>query len=214
MVLKRPPAKKGDGQGTNDGPRPARSAGTSTKVPEGGFQLDPETEAELVKFNAYFAAQQELEAHERRVRKAERAKDEAAARLREIVADPKATREQREEAERAYKEALAKLQAVRGGSDGASEQATSGADETVPGDGNAGTADAAGTEDGGAAVANDASVSPDGPVSSGVGSNAGDPGVSEDAVSGDDGGVGSSAGDHAVSEADDTRATEEQPVES
>ncbi len=122
MAPGKPPARQGDG--------PGRSPAAGTKVPEGGFPLDDATEAELIKFNVYLAAQQDLEARERRVRKAERAKDEAAARVRELASDPQATKEQREEAEQAYKEALAKLRALRDGS----EAGPPAAEVAAPGD--------------------------------------------------------------------------------
>lgn len=116
MAPAKPPTKRGDRP-----PRATTPGAVSTKIPEGGFPLDAETEAELVKFNVYLAAQQDLEARERRVRKAEQAKQDAAARVRQLADDPKATKEQREEAEQAYKEAVAKLRAIRDGADAAEE---------------------------------------------------------------------------------------------
>lgn len=81
------------------------------RIPEGGFRVDEATAAELVKFNAYLSAQRAIEAEERRVAKLRRAKDEAASRLRALNDDPKASREDREAAEAAYRNALAALDA-------------------------------------------------------------------------------------------------------
>jgi hypothetical protein len=136
MAPAKPPAKR------EDRPSQGSPGAASTKIPDGGFPLDAETEAELIKFNVYLAAQRDLEARERRVRKAEQAKQDAAARVRQLADDPKATKEQREEAEQAYKEAVAKLLAIREGTDiaGGEESAT---EEPATGEGDSATGESA-----------------------------------------------------------------------
>ncbi|HEX7095451.1 MAG TPA: hypothetical protein VF183_06180 [Acidimicrobiales bacterium] len=68
--------------------------------------VDAETAKALALFNQRLAAQQEAERAQRRIERATKAKDDAAARVRALENDPKATREQRNEAAAAYRAAL------------------------------------------------------------------------------------------------------------
>ena len=77
------------------------------------IQVDDETRAALLLFNERVEASAADERAKKRIRKAERAKDEAAARVRKLTDDPDATAEQRAEAEAAYKEASDNFQVVQ-----------------------------------------------------------------------------------------------------
>lgn len=70
---------------------------------------------EILQFNAYLVEQQQAEQQSRRVRKAEAAKQQAAERVRQVMADPDSSREARAEAEAAYHEALEVHRAVAAG---------------------------------------------------------------------------------------------------
>jgi hypothetical protein len=81
----------------------------------GAVTVDDETAAALALFNARLSEQAERERTQRRIDKAQREKDAAAARVRELENDTKATAEQRSEAAAAYKAALDALERVRRG---------------------------------------------------------------------------------------------------
>ena len=86
---------------------------SATKAPKES-PLDDETSAALTLFNAYLVADREQQAHERALRKAEKAKDEAAAAIRKLN-DRKAPAAETAEAEAKYREAAEALQRLRGG---------------------------------------------------------------------------------------------------
>lgn len=77
------------------------------------IQVDDETRAALLLFNERVEASAAAERAKKRIGKAERAKDEAAARVRKLNEDPDATAEQKAEAEAAYKEASDNFQVVQ-----------------------------------------------------------------------------------------------------
>ena len=77
------------------------------------IQVDDETRAALLLFNERVEATAAQERGAKRVAKAERAKDEAAAVVRKLGDNPDATAEQKAEAEAAYKEAVAAFQTVK-----------------------------------------------------------------------------------------------------
>ena len=79
-----------------------------------GPTLDDETAAALTLYNTYLIADREQQAHERAIRKAEKAKDEAAAAVRELN-DRKASAAETAEAETAYREAAESLRRLRDG---------------------------------------------------------------------------------------------------
>ena len=72
----------------------------------GPLVLDKATEEALHLYNARLAAQAENERAERRVQKAAKTKDDAAATVRSLENNPKATAEQRTEATAAYRGAV------------------------------------------------------------------------------------------------------------
>lgn len=72
----------------------------------GPIELDVETRNALILFNARIEAQEAVERDKRRVDKAARAKDDAAARVRQLDDDSKATAEAKAEAQAAYMAAL------------------------------------------------------------------------------------------------------------
>ena len=76
--------------------------------------IDEETAAALTLYNTYLAADREQQAHERALRKAEKAKDEAAAAVRKLN-DRKAPASETAEAETKYRDAVAALQRLRDG---------------------------------------------------------------------------------------------------
>jgi len=77
--------------------------------------VDTETLAALALFNSRHAAQAESERAKRRVERAAEAKEAAAARVRELERDTKATVEQRNEAAAAYHAAVAAWDRARSG---------------------------------------------------------------------------------------------------
>lgn len=81
----------------------------------GPVQLDDDTRNALILFNARLVAQDELEREKRRVDKAAKAKDEAAAKVRELENDSSATSEQRSEAQAAYIASLDALNRAKAG---------------------------------------------------------------------------------------------------
>ena len=85
-----------------------KTAGTPAPV------LDDETAAALTLYNTYLVADREQQAHERALKKAEKAKDDAAAAVRKLN-DRKAPAAKTAEAETKYREAAEALQRLRGG---------------------------------------------------------------------------------------------------
>jgi hypothetical protein len=81
----------------------------------GPVQLDDETRNALILFNARLVAQEESEREKRRVEKAAKAKDDAAAKVRELENNPKATAEQKAEAQAAYLASLDTLNRAKAG---------------------------------------------------------------------------------------------------
>ena len=75
--------------------------------------LDDETTAALTLFNEYVAADRERAQREKRLKKAERAKDDAAALVKKLSKRGSST--QRSEAEAAYRAAVEKWKAIRDG---------------------------------------------------------------------------------------------------
>ena len=76
--------------------------------------LDDETAAALTLYNTYLVADREQRAHERALKKAEKAKDDAAAAVRKLN-DRNAPAAETAEAEATYREAAAALQRLRDG---------------------------------------------------------------------------------------------------
>jgi len=76
--------------------------------------LDDETAAALTLYNTYLVADREQQAHERALKKAEKAKDDAAAAVRKLN-DRKAPAAETAKAEARYREAAEALQRLRGG---------------------------------------------------------------------------------------------------
>ncbi|MEO8692870.1 MAG: hypothetical protein ABI658_05095 [Acidimicrobiales bacterium] len=87
----------------------------------GPVQLDDETRNALILFNARLVAQDELEREKRRVDKAAKAKDDAAAKVRELEANPKATAPQKSEAQAAYLASLDALNRAKAGEPAAAD---------------------------------------------------------------------------------------------
>ncbi len=98
---------KGGGKGDASG---RRGAPTGTVAPT----LDEETAAALTLYNTYLVADRAQQAHERALRKAERAKDEAAAAVRELN-ESKAPAAETAKAETKYREAVEALRHLRDG---------------------------------------------------------------------------------------------------
>ena len=80
--------------------------------------LDDDTAAALTLYNTYLIADREQQAHERALKKAEKAKDDAAAAVR-MLNDRKAPTAEMAEAETRYREAAEALQRLRDGDTGA-----------------------------------------------------------------------------------------------
>ena len=81
----------------------------------GPVQLDDDTRNALILFNARLVAQDELEREKRRVDKAAKAKDEAAAKVRQLENDPSATSDLKSEAQAAYLASLDALNRAKAG---------------------------------------------------------------------------------------------------
>ena len=98
------------------GPR-ARPTGNRTSATPltGPLTVDEATNNALLLFNARLAAQAENERAERRVQKAAKTKDDAAARVRALDNDTKATAAQRAEAAVAYRAAVDAWDRARSG---------------------------------------------------------------------------------------------------
>lgn len=93
--------------------------------------LDDETTAALTLFNEYVAADRERERKARRVKKAERAKDEAAAAIKRLE-DKGGSAEDKAAAETTYRESLAAWQRLRDGEEPEEQRADEA--ETEPAD--------------------------------------------------------------------------------
>jgi hypothetical protein len=91
--------------------RPPRAAAPLT----GEIAVDDETAAALAIFNARLSHQADVERGQRRIDKATREKDQAAARVRALESDTKATAEQRAEATAAYKASVEALERAKKG---------------------------------------------------------------------------------------------------
>ena len=81
----------------------------------GAINVDDETAAALALFNARLVKQAEGERAAKRVERAARAKDAAAAKVRELETDTKATAEQRAEAATEYRQAVDALDRAKKG---------------------------------------------------------------------------------------------------
>lgn len=99
-----------------------------TKAPK-HRPLDDETAAALTLFNTYLVADREQQAHERALRKAERAKDDAAAAVRKLN-EGKAPASETAAAEAKYRDAVEALQRLRGGDTAAPEGDDESAEDT------------------------------------------------------------------------------------
>ena len=82
--------------------------------------LDEETAAALTLFNTYLVADREQQAHERALKKAEKAKDDAAAAVRKLN-ERKASASETAAAETKYRDAVEALQRLRDGGTAAPE---------------------------------------------------------------------------------------------
>src|SRR5690606_5237044 len=105
----------------------------------GTIDVDDETAKALALFNQRLAAQAEAERAQKRIDRAARAKDAAAARVRALENDPKATLEQRNEAATAYRAALEAWERAKKGEPdrpkaGAAAKGADGADAEASGD--------------------------------------------------------------------------------
>lgn len=78
-------------------------------------KLDDETTAALTLFNEYVEADRERTQREKRIKKAERAKDEAAATVKKL--NERGSAEEKAEAEAAYREAADRWKKLRDGED-------------------------------------------------------------------------------------------------
>ena len=90
--------------------------------------LDDETAAALTLFNTYLVADREQQAHERALKKAEKAKDEAAAAVRKLN-DKKASASETAAAEATYREAADALRRLRDGDQAAAQDASDEAED-------------------------------------------------------------------------------------
>ena len=89
--------------------------------------LNEETAAALTLYNTYLVADREQQAHERALRKAEKAKDDAAAAVRKLN-DRKAPASETAAAETTYRDAVAALQRLRDGGTATEDSPTDEAD--------------------------------------------------------------------------------------
>ena len=134
MSDQRRPSGSGPTRGPGDNrPRGNRPGGNRPPAPlTGPIVVDAATNDALLLFNARLAAQAENEKAERRVQKAARAKDDAAAKVRALESDTKASAEARAEAVAAVRGALeAWERATRGEADPAPAAVTATADDTA-----------------------------------------------------------------------------------
>ena len=109
-------------------PTPKRAASTAPRQP-----LDEETASALTLFNTYLIADREQQKHEKAVRRAERAKDEAAAVLRKLN-DRRTPADEVAAAETAYRQAAEALRRVRADKGGARASASTDNDSDGPPD--------------------------------------------------------------------------------
>ena len=100
----------------------------------GPITVDEATANALALFNARLAAQAENERAERRVQKAAKAKDDAAARVRALEADTKATAEQRAEAAAAYRAAVEAWERAKAGEPEPAAPAATGGEAAIEGE--------------------------------------------------------------------------------
>ena len=135
-----------------------QSAPAGTIVPT----LDDETAAALTLFNTYLVAHREQQAHERALKKAEKAKDEAAAAVRELN-DKKASASETAAAEAAYREAADALRRLRDGDQAAPQDASDEAEDEA----DDGEAPAADTEEEAPAADVEASTEEEAPTAGG-----------------------------------------------
>ena len=94
--------------------------------------LDDETTAALTLFNEYVDADRERTRREKRVKKAERTKDEAAAAVRK--ANESGSAEEKAAAEAAYREAQDAFKKIRDGEEPEEAPAAEAADDEAPAD--------------------------------------------------------------------------------
>ena len=127
-------ARRNDGT-VNDRRRP-RTPAKPKPAPQltGPVQLDDDTRNALILFNARLVAQEELEREKRRVDKASKAKDEAAATVRRLEGDPKATAEQKSEAQAAYLASLDALNRAKSGEPAPNDTPDAAADDEAEGE--------------------------------------------------------------------------------
>jgi len=132
----KPDAKRGNAKPTHKSEASkqakATSEGAKAAAPAAPA-MDEETLSALTLYNTYVVADREQRAHERAVRKAEKAKDDAAARVRKLN-EHKVSSDETAAAEAAYRDAVEALRQVRDGnieSAADSASAESEADETV-----------------------------------------------------------------------------------
>lgn len=95
--------------------------------------LDEETSAALTLFNEYVAADRERTRREKQVKKAERAKDEAAARVK-TLSERGGSPEEKQEAEAAYREASERWRHLRDGGTVDESRAETSADDDATAD--------------------------------------------------------------------------------
>jgi len=127
----------------------------------GPVQLDDDTRNALILFNARLVAQDELEREKRRVDKAAKAKDEAAAKVRQLENDPSATSELKSEAQAAYLKSLDALNRAKAGEPATADTPEADDDSDEP------DADDATDEPAGEVAADDAADEPAGEVAAG-----------------------------------------------
>ena len=131
-MSKAPEAARSDSRRGSRGKTRAGSSGRrddTAPAPGPVPALDEETAAALTLYNTYLVADREQQAHERAVRKAEKAKDEAAAAVRKLN-DRKAPAAEAAAAEANYRESVEALRRLRD-----SEAATpKGSDDATEGD--------------------------------------------------------------------------------
>jgi hypothetical protein len=70
---------------------------------------------ELIKFNAFLASEQDRERQQRAEKKAAKAREDAAATLKKVMADGKASKEDKDAAEAAWKDAVAAEERIKAG---------------------------------------------------------------------------------------------------
>lgn len=124
--------------------RPTPRQSTDRAPLTGTIDVDAETAKALALFNQRLAAQAEAERAQKRIERAARAKDAAAARVRALENDTKATVEQRNEAAAAYRAALEAWERAKKGEPEPSKAAAAGASDD---DGAAPSEDAGSSDD-------------------------------------------------------------------